>query len=92
MPRTRFRYPMSCPNSVPAQSREAARLAGPAWQACVRFAAEVISRAEMGRRNKPLVPAYFAAAHPEPPAEVLSLYQKVSAWLSPMAETDESAG
>ena len=50
------------------------------------------ARAEMSRRSKPLVAAYFAAAHPEPPAEVLSVYQKVSAWLSPMAETDERAG
>jgi hypothetical protein len=34
--------------------------------------------AEIGRRYKPRVAAYFAVRHPDPPAEVLDLYRKIA--------------
>jgi hypothetical protein len=34
--------------------------------------------AEIGKRNKPRVAAYFAVRHPEAPAEVLDLYGKIA--------------
>jgi len=38
----------------------------------------VRARAEVGERNKPLVGAYFATDHPDPPQEVLDLYKKIA--------------
>ena len=37
--------------------------------------------AEIGKRHKPRVGAYFAVRHPEPPTEILSLYRRIAAWL-----------
>jgi hypothetical protein len=36
------------------------------------------TRNRLGDRNKPLVGAYFADKHPQPPREVLELYKQIS--------------
>jgi hypothetical protein len=36
------------------------------------------AEAEVGKRNKPRVGAYFAVHHPEPPLQVLHLYSKIA--------------
>lgn len=36
-----------------------------------------------GGRGKPVVASLFVAEHPEPPPEVLEMYQKIAAWFGP---------
>jgi len=41
-------------------------------------------RSEVGRGGKPVVGSWFAADHPDPPAEVMDLYRKTADWLGPV--------
>jgi hypothetical protein len=50
------------------------------------------ARAEIGEKNKPLVGAYFAAEHPEPPREVLEMYKMISRRFPHVTKPDQQPG
>jgi hypothetical protein len=50
------------------------------------------ARAEIGEKNKPLVGAYFAVEHPEPPREVLDMYKMIARRFPHVARTDQRPG
>lgn len=50
------------------------------------------ARAEIGEKNKPLVGAYFAAEHPEPPRAVLEMYKMIARRFPHAAKPDQQPG
>jgi hypothetical protein len=50
------------------------------------------ARAEIGEKNKPLVGAYFAAEHPEPPREVLDMYKMIAKRFPHVTKPDQQPG